>query len=183
MMTRASHAAGPAAVGAGLNAVGDPGFWAKDAPVIPACPRIETDLRVDVAIIGGGFTGLACGYYLRRHAPGLRVAVVEARRPGSGASSRNSGLFGAYYAGWRWHMLVDAGRARRFRDLGCRGDDRLMAFLAEEAIDCDILPGDTLLLADADQASVLKAQGQGWRAPGGGAERWGGGTRPGRSRP
>ena len=166
MMTRARRAAGHAALGAGLDEVREPGFWAKDAPAVQACPRIETDLHVDVAIIGGGFTGLACGYYLRRHAPGLRVAVVEAHRPGSGASSRNSGLFGAYYAGWRRHMLIDAGLARRFRDLGRRGYDRFMAFLTEEAIDCDVLPGDTLLLADAPQASALKAQGEGWRALG-----------------
>src|SRR5207302_6283832 len=166
MMTRARRAAGHAALGAERDEVREPGFWAKDAPAVPACPRIETDLRVDVAIIGGGFTGLACGYYLRRHAPGLRVAVVEAHRPGSGASSRNSGLCGAYYAGWRRHMLIDAGLARRFRDLGRRGYDRFMAFLTEEAIDCDVLPGDTLLLADAPQASALKAQGEGWRALG-----------------
>jgi oxygen-dependent protoporphyrinogen oxidase len=36
--------------------------------------------RCSVAIIGGGITGLATAYYLRRHSPGLSIAILEASR-------------------------------------------------------------------------------------------------------
>jgi sarcosine oxidase subunit beta len=46
--------------------------------------------RVDVAIVGGGISGLALAFELARSSR-LRVAVLERRYPGSGASSRNVG--------------------------------------------------------------------------------------------
>jgi len=48
--------------------------------------------EVDVAIIGGGFTGLAVAAWLRRLAPEKTVAVLEAQRLGAGASGRSGGL-------------------------------------------------------------------------------------------
>jgi glycine/D-amino acid oxidase-like deaminating enzyme len=47
---------------------------------------------VDVAVIGGGFTGLAAAGWLRRLAPERTVALLEAGQVGSGASGRTGGL-------------------------------------------------------------------------------------------
>ena len=55
----------------------------------PATPLPKS---VDVAIIGGGFTGLAAAAWLRRVDPGLSVAVFEAGRIGHGASGRTGGM-------------------------------------------------------------------------------------------
>lgn len=52
-------------------------------------PALQGDISVNVAIIGGGFTGLATAYELKRAEPGLSVAVVEAKEVGYGASGRN----------------------------------------------------------------------------------------------
>ncbi|MDW5377507.1 FAD-binding oxidoreductase [Halomonas sp. HP20-15] len=52
-------------------------------------PRLEGEHRVDVAIVGGGFTGVATAVELAER--GYRVAVVEARKIGWGASGRNGG--------------------------------------------------------------------------------------------
>jgi glycerol-3-phosphate dehydrogenase len=46
--------------------------------------------KVDVAIIGGGFTGLSAARTLARQ--GVSVAVLEANTIGWGASSRNGGM-------------------------------------------------------------------------------------------
>src|SRR5262245_35336998 len=46
--------------------------------------------KVDVAVIGGGFTGLSAARTLARH--GVKVAVLEANTIGWGASSRNGGM-------------------------------------------------------------------------------------------
>ena len=52
--------------------------------------RLEVDERVDVAVVGGGVTGLACARLLAD--ADLRVRVLEARSVASGASGRNGGF-------------------------------------------------------------------------------------------
>ena len=47
--------------------------------------------QVDVAIIGGGYTGLWMAYYLSEYCPDLKVAILEAEVFGFGASGRNGG--------------------------------------------------------------------------------------------
>jgi glycine/D-amino acid oxidase-like deaminating enzyme len=63
---------------------------APDDPLEPR-PPLPGDLDVDVAIVGGGFTGLWTAYALRRADPSVRVAVLEAEICGFGASGRNGG--------------------------------------------------------------------------------------------
>ena len=70
----------------------DKSFWLDNyGPYTPE-PSLQGDLQVDVAIIGGGFTGLSVAYNLRRASPGLQVAVLEAEVIGFGASGRNGGF-------------------------------------------------------------------------------------------
>nr|WP_300309171.1 FAD-binding oxidoreductase [Halomonas sp.] len=52
-------------------------------------PQLEGDQRVDVAIIGGGFTGVNIAIELAER--GFQVALVEANKIGWGASGRNGG--------------------------------------------------------------------------------------------
>jgi glycine/D-amino acid oxidase-like deaminating enzyme len=49
-------------------------------------------MRLDVAVVGAGFTGLATAHYVLQRFPALRVAVFEARQVGAGASGRTGGL-------------------------------------------------------------------------------------------
>ena len=63
-------------------------FW-LDAPA-PEYGPLRGAETADVAIIGGGVTGLACAGFVAR--AGARVRVLEARRVGSGASGRNGGF-------------------------------------------------------------------------------------------
>jgi len=67
-------------------------FW-LDAygPYNPNLP-LEGDLKVDLAIIGGGFTGLSTAYHVMKNQPGMKVAVLEAEVIGYGASGRNGGF-------------------------------------------------------------------------------------------
>jgi glycine/D-amino acid oxidase-like deaminating enzyme len=69
---------------------GEPYWWEaapREAPVEIALPR-----RCDVAIVGGGYAGLACASTLAR--AGRSVVVLEAGAPGYGASSRSGGMIG-----------------------------------------------------------------------------------------
>jgi glycine/D-amino acid oxidase-like deaminating enzyme len=68
-------------------------FWLDDLTDDPLLPRpgLPGDLDVDVAIVGGGYTGLWTAYHLIRTDPTLRIAVLEAEIAGFGASGRNGG--------------------------------------------------------------------------------------------
>ncbi len=67
-------------------------FWLEDSgePLTPR-PGLARSADVDVAILGAGFSGLWTAYYLLRHEPALRVAVVDKQIAGFGASGRNGG--------------------------------------------------------------------------------------------
>jgi glycine/D-amino acid oxidase-like deaminating enzyme len=70
----------------------DTSFWlATYGPYTPN-PPLEGEIRVDVAIIGGGFTGLSTAYHIKKDSPGLEIAVLEAEVIGFGASGRNGGF-------------------------------------------------------------------------------------------
>ncbi|MDR7126665.1 FAD-binding oxidoreductase [Pseudotabrizicola sp. 4114] len=64
-------------------------YWWEAAPVRPL-PEQPVARRLDVAIVGAGFAGLAAGLMLAR--AGRSVAAFDAMRPGEGASSRNGGI-------------------------------------------------------------------------------------------
>ena len=63
---------------------------AESAPAEPT-PRLAGRLTTDVAIIGGGFTGVSSAWHLRERQPGLGIALLEAGVLGQGASGRNGG--------------------------------------------------------------------------------------------
>ncbi len=65
------------------------GLWAISAPVAPATTTLEGTISTDVAIIGGGYTGLSTALHLR--AKGISAVVLEASDIGFGCSGRNSG--------------------------------------------------------------------------------------------
>ena len=59
--------------------------------VLPSRAALQGDLEVDVAIVGGGFTGLWTAYCLAQLNPALTVLVIEKTHAGFGASGRNGG--------------------------------------------------------------------------------------------
>jgi glycine/D-amino acid oxidase-like deaminating enzyme len=72
-------------------------WWSSlDAPVVARAP-LHGRRDVDVAIVGGGFTGLWTARELLRRDPSLRVAVLEQAVCGYGASGRNGGWASALF--------------------------------------------------------------------------------------
>lgn len=64
--------------------------WLTTANPAPDLPALVGDLEADVAIVGGGFTGLSAAHHLRKS--GLECVVLEANDTGWGASGRNGGM-------------------------------------------------------------------------------------------
>jgi len=75
-------------------------YWHDSVPgsLVPR-PRLENDIEVDIAIVGGGYTGLWTAYYLKQLKPALSIAVIESEIAGFGASGRNGGWCSAYLSG------------------------------------------------------------------------------------
>lgn len=55
-------------------------------------PPLHKNLKIDIAIIGGGFTGLNTAYNLIQQDKNLKIAILEKDFIGSGASGRNAGF-------------------------------------------------------------------------------------------
>ena len=64
-------------------------LWAATATAATPFPRLTGTRQAEVAIIGGGFTGLSTALHLAER--GIGSVVLEASEPGWGASGRNGG--------------------------------------------------------------------------------------------
>ncbi len=65
------------------------GYYAASARDAPALPRLSSDVRADICVVGGGYTGLSAALHAAR--AGARVVLVEAQEIGFAASGRNGG--------------------------------------------------------------------------------------------
>ncbi|EKF20371.1 NAD(P)/FAD-dependent oxidoreductase [Nitratireductor pacificus] len=143
------------------------GLWETTAPPAPATRPLEGAVRSDVAIVGGGYTGLSAALHLAE--AGVSVAVLEAEDVGFGGSGRNVGLVNA----GMWVMPDDLpailGAEHGERLLTLLGDAPRVVFdLAERhEIDCEAVRNGTLHCA-VGQSGVrqLEQRARQWAARG-----------------
>ena len=115
----------------------------------PVRVGLHHDLKVDVAVVGAGFTGLSAALALAK--AGIDCAVCEANAPGWGASGRNGGQLnpGLKYAPGQ--VRKDLGeRAMRMSQ---NAADLVYELVEEQSIACDIHRGGTLRAA-VDQGTL-----------------------------
>ncbi len=125
-------------------------YWFDSLPEpVRRRPGLDTDLEVDVAIVGAGYTGLWTAYYLAKSDPSLRVVVLERETAGFGASGRNGGWCSAMFAASPAKIVRTYGRAAEeaLRKALERTVDEVGAVAAEEGIDCQYRKGGTVMLA------------------------------------
>jgi glycine/D-amino acid oxidase-like deaminating enzyme len=76
-------------------------WWLKEAlahrPAEQDAAGLRATVTADVAIVGGGFTGLWTAISLRQRCPELKIVLIEAKICGAGASAKNGGLVGGYW--------------------------------------------------------------------------------------
>src|SRR5438045_6743331 len=65
-------------------------LWEATPEPARAFPVLSDEIQADVVIIGAGYTGLSAAHHVARS--GLSPVVLEANRPGWGASGRNGGV-------------------------------------------------------------------------------------------
>ena len=111
-------------------------------------PALQGSQQVDVAIIGAGYSGLWTAYYLKRQAPQLRIAIVEAEYAGFGASGRNGGwLMGNLLGEDRLLAGLPPERRRAGFELLHGIPEEVAQVLRREGIDCDYRKGGVLYCA------------------------------------
>jgi len=106
----------------------DRSWWLREAlaaegEVVPA-PPLTDEVDAEVAIIGGGYTGLWTAYFLTERAPGTRIVVLEQDICGGGPSGRNGG----FVHGW-WEDVPEL--SRRYGEEGAIAIGRA----ADEVVD------------------------------------------------
>jgi glycine/D-amino acid oxidase-like deaminating enzyme len=123
-------------------------FWQETVDIVPG-PPLSGAVEADIAIVGGGFTGLSTAIHLKRFAPDLNIVLIERGVCGHGASGRNGG-FAMPLIGWDLvhcvRSLGETGAAEAWR-LMYRAVDHLKRFVAEEGIACDLEATGYVLIA------------------------------------
>lgn len=111
----------------------DPSWWFAEAlreeGGLPNAPSLAGEISVDVAIIGGGFTGMWTALALKARRPQITVAIIEASLCGSGASGKNGGVVHGYWSALAGLTdLVGADGALAIARAGAKAQDGLRAF-------------------------------------------------------
>jgi gamma-glutamylputrescine oxidase len=98
---------------------------------------LRGSIEVDVAVLGGGIAGCSAALHLAKR--GYRVALLEARTVGYGASGRSGGQIIFGLATSQTALAAEVGRddARRLFDLSIEALDLIRSLIGEYAIDCD----------------------------------------------
>jgi gamma-glutamylputrescine oxidase len=65
--------------------------WTAELPEDTPLPPLRGAATADIAVVGGGITGVSAALHLAERFPDRRVALLEARALGNGASGRNGG--------------------------------------------------------------------------------------------
>ncbi len=112
-------------------------FWSTTVEMPKTDPALPLPSGVNVAIIGGGFTGLSAARTLAKL--GAKVTVLEAETIGWGASSRNGGmvLTGLKLGVNKLISMYGRERTQRMYAASLATIDCVEHLVSEEKIDCD----------------------------------------------
>lgn len=133
---------------------------------------IPPNLRTDVLVVGGGFTGLWSAVQLRLRYPSLRVALVDKSTFAGEATSRNGGFIHSTLThGFENSLQHWPDETSTLIDLGNKNFSAIKSFIAENHIECDWIDAgelETALLpsqiAELErQVELANSLGLGWQ--------------------
>ena len=135
-------------------------YWLGLDPYEPDAP-LEGEMRADVVIVGGGFSGLWTAYHLLKDDPGMTVVVIEGSAVGYGASGRNGGFaMTLIHRGLK--ELVAAVGAEQAKALHLAAEEAIDVIgrvCEAEKIDADLQPNGLLTISSSPlQDEILRGE-------------------------
>ena len=126
-------------------------FWLDQPGAPEPRPALAGPVTADLAVIGGGFTGLWTALLARERHPELDVVLLEARTVGWAASGRNGGFCSASLTHGIGNGLERFGPEMPLLErLGEQNLREIGETIAARGIDCDFRADGELALATAD---------------------------------
>ncbi|MFI9724369.1 NAD(P)/FAD-dependent oxidoreductase [Streptomyces sp. NPDC052396] len=131
-------------------------YWHDTESVVPS-PPLREDTGCDVAIVGGGYTGLWTACFLKEAEPDLDICIVEAKHCGYGASGRADGFVTPTIGKDIQALVKEFGteRARAASQAVGRSILEIGRFLRRNGIDAEYEASDYLMVA-TDQAQLRR---------------------------
>lgn len=114
-------------------------YYAATANVSKEFPRLKGDIRTDICVIGGGFTGVSTALALAERS--YNVCVLEANRIGWGASGRNGGQIIGGFSGEKKVVKARPELADLVWNMHWRGHEIIRERVERYGIDCDLKMG------------------------------------------
>ncbi|WP_298719385.1 FAD-binding oxidoreductase [uncultured Oceanisphaera sp.] len=137
-------------------------YYAASANQHAPWPQLTDDIRCDVCVVGGGYTGLSTALFLVE--AGFDVVLLEASRIGYGASGRNGGQIVNSYS--RDIGVIESrygqDTARMLGSMMFEGGDIIRSRIEQYQIDCDFRPGGIFAALNKRQLEALRAQKADW---------------------
>src|SRR5579864_5443619 len=134
-------------------------FWLDQPDAPPVRAPVRGEVACDLAVIGGGFSGLWTALLAKEADPQRSVVLVDGRQVGWAASGRNGGFCEASLthgaANGRERFPAEFGTLQR---LGAENLDAIEAAIGKYGIDCDFERAGEITVATEDyQVTELHA--------------------------
>jgi glycine/D-amino acid oxidase-like deaminating enzyme len=144
-----------------------PSLWAATATPAPSTPPLHGETQAEVAIVGGGYTGLSAALHLAER--GKAVVLLEAMEPGWGASGRNGGqvIPGLKHDPDELCRLLGERQGERVIAVGGGAPDLVFELIARHGIACDAARNGWIQAVHGQQMlAVVQKRAAQWQARG-----------------
>lgn len=130
-------------------------FW-RDTTQLPSFPQLTEDITTDVAIVGGGITGITTAYLLSK--AGYKVTILEAGEILSGTTGFTTAKISAQHGLIYHHLIKHFGeeKARLYYQANTEAMNSILNIAKELEVSCDMKREAAILYADAEDQKTLK---------------------------
>ena len=140
-------------------------FWRE--VTFPPFEKLTKNLSVDIAIVGGGITGITAGYLLRKE--GLKVAILEAGNILNGTTGHTTAKITAQHGLIYDELIQHFGeeKARLYYQSADNALNFVKKTIQEKSIDCDFSEEDAFIYSITDEyASKIQKEADAYQTLG-----------------